>query len=65
MTQEDKMWERLYAFMNFLNLKVERYPEIEYFTIEMDVDLYQFCNDIKFIPDNGIFKFKNKTFILG
>lgn len=59
------MWERLYKFMDFLNRKIEKYPNENYFTIEMDVDLYHFANKIGFIPDNGIFKFKNRSFGLG
>ena len=59
------MWEKFYDFLNFLNRKIEKYPEDDYFTIEMDLDLYQFCREINFISDNGFFKFRNKSFGLG
>ena len=62
--QKDEMWERLYKFMDFLKLKIARYPLEKHFEIEMDVDLFEFCNKIGFIPDNGYFKFQGRTFVL-
>lgn len=59
------MWEQFYEFLNFLNRKINKYPfDLEH-TIEMDLDLYKFCREIGFVSENGIFKFKNVTFILG
>lgn len=62
--QKDEMWERLYEFMKRLNRMIERYPLENNFEIEMDVDLFEFCNKIGFIPDNGYFKFQGRTFVL-
>ena len=59
------MWERLYKFMDFLNRKIEKYPNENYFTVEMDVDLYHFANQIGFISDEGWFTFQGKKFGLG
>lgn len=59
------MWEELYKFMKFLNSKIERYPKEEGFTIEMEQPLFDFCREIGFIPENGIFKFNGKFFVLG
>ena len=59
------MFERLYKFMDFLHRKIDKYPEEKYFIIEMDIDLYHFCVEIGFIPEDGIFKFEDKTFVLG
>ena len=62
--QKDEMWERLYEFMKRLNRMIERYPLENNFEIEMDVDLFEFCNKIGFIPDNGYFNFQGKRFVL-
>ena len=59
------MWEKFYEFLKFLDRKIEKNPEDFYFTIEMDLDLYKFCRDINFIPENGFFNFKGKSFGLG
>ena len=59
------MWERLYQFMHRVNRMIELHPNEKHFTVEMDVDLYHFANKIGFIPDNGIFKFRDCSFILG
>lgn len=59
------MWERLYDLMFYLNKKIELHPWERHFTIEIDVDLYEFCNKIGFIPDNGIFMYNDRTFTLG
>lgn len=59
------MWEEFYDFLEFLTYKTKRYPFDLYFTIEMDKDLYNFTRDIGFMPENGIFKFKGTTFVLG
>ena len=58
------MWERFYEFMKRLNRMIERYPLENNFEIEMEVDLYQFCNKIGFIPDDGYFNFQGKRFVL-
>lgn len=62
--QKDEMWERLYEFMKRLNRMIEHYPLENNFEIEMEVDLYQFCNKIGFIPDDGYFNFQGKKFVL-
>ena len=59
------MWEQFYEFLNFLDRKINKYPFDLHHTIEMDLDLYKFCREIGFMPENGIFKFKNVTFVLG
>jgi len=59
------MWERFYDFLEFLTNKTKRYPFDLHFTIEMDQDLYNFTREIGFMPENGIFKFKGATFVLG
>lgn len=62
--KDTDMWERLYEFMKRLNRMIERYPLENNFEIEMEVDLYQFCNKIGFIPDDGYFNFQGKRFVL-
>ena len=62
---EKEMWERLYVFMDSLKNKIEKYPLEKMFTIEMDVDLFKFCNRIGFIPECGIFNFQGRAFVLG
>lgn len=59
------MWEKLYDFMNFLDRKIQKYPLDSHFTVEMDLDVYNFGREIGFIPESGIFKFKGVTFVLG
>ena len=59
------MWEEFYDFLEFLINKTKRYPFDLHFTIEMDQDLYDFTREIGFMPENGIFKFKGATFVLG
>lgn len=59
------MLEELFDFLNFLDRKCKKYPEEQCYTIEMDVDLYRKLSKGDLIPENGIFKFKNKTFVLG
>jgi len=58
------MWEQLFEFMGFLCRKIASNPKEMHFDIEMDIDLYKFCNQIGFITDDGIFKFKGRTFVL-
>ena len=59
------MWEEFYDFLEFLTNKTKRYPFDLHFTIEMGQDLYDFTREIGFMPENGIFKFKGATFVLG
>lgn len=59
------MWEKFYDFLDFLTNKTKRYPFDLHFTIEMDQDLYDFTREIGFMAENGIFKFKGATFVLG
>lgn len=58
------MWYELYQFMDFLNRKIEKYPNENYFTVEMNQDLYDFGKNVHFIS-NGYISFKDKTFVLG
>ncbi len=59
------MWERFYDFLNHLNRMIENYPSIAHFTIEMDQDLHDFTREIGFMPEDGIFRFKDTSFTLG
>lgn len=59
------MWEKLYEFMNFLDRKIQKYPFDKHFTVEMNLDLYNFGREVGFVPENGIIKFKEVTFVLG
>ena len=55
------MWDRFYMFLNFLSTR------INFDTIEMDQDLYDFCNNYVqgFIDDFGVIYFNGKKFFLG
>ena len=59
------MWERFYDFLEHLNCTIKMHPNYNHFTIEMKQDLFNFTRKIEFIPENGIFKFKGATFVLG
>ena len=55
------MWDRFYKFLNFLSTRTN------FATVEMDQDLYDFCNNYVqgFIDDFGIIYFNGKKFFLG
>ena len=59
------MWEKLYEYMNFLNRKIEKYPNETHFTVEMDLDLYKFASEVHFVSNDGYINFKGKIFCLG
>ena len=59
------MWEEFYDFLEFFFFFFKRYPFDLHHTIEMEQDLYDFTREIGFMPENGIFKFKGATFVLG
>ena len=59
------MWYELYKYCDFLNKKIERYPDEKHFTVEMDLDLYRFAKEVHFVTDDGYINFRGKTFCLG
>lgn len=56
------MWYELYKYCDFLNKKIEKYPNENHFTIEMNLDLYKFAREINFVSENGYINFRGKTF---
>lgn len=60
-TGTQNMWDKFYRFLIFLSTR------INFDTIEMDQDLYDFCQNYiqGFIDDNGIIYFNGKQFFLG
>lgn len=60
-TGTQNMWDRFYRFLNFLTTRTN------FSTVEMDQDLYDFCNNYVqgFIDDYGIILFNGKKFFLG
>ena len=59
------MWYELYKYCDFLNKKIEKYPNEMSFTVEMDLDLYKFAKEVNFVSENGYMVFRGRVFGLG